>query len=325
MSEFFCIYTGLMMPESERSDEHIIPFSLGGTNKFVTRDVSKRANNQVGTLADGSLINNFFMAHERWERGIASEDGHVPGIEFRGSVEIEGRQVRSTFVINADRVAEIRMAPDVSSDWANLKFLIACDPKDFKRIARDIERRGRSKGFDFKLLDHAGEQRSVEIPQPSLEAGFSFDMTSLCRGFVKIALGAGHWVLGNSWSTSIHADGLRAVLNAPGDVDWGKHAIHGSIWPMTDENTHGLQQIFGVGYDRHVIMVSNQNPLGCYVLLFGKYDGMIQLAPDVWSSQELPPGNGRVLVVDSRTREFWEFKLDEFIGLKTAKRLPFRV
>jgi len=87
----------------------------------------------------------------------------------------------------------------------------------------------------------------------------------------------------------------------------------------------GLHAILHAGDDRHVIMVSNQNPLGCVVLLFGKYDAMIQLAPGVWESTELPAGKARVIVVDSKTRDVWTFELGEFIAKKQKAALPFAV
>jgi len=211
VADFFCIYSGKTHRDDARSDEHIIPYSLGGSDRFVTRDVSRAANNDAGTRVDSGLINNFFMANERWSRGIASAGGHVPPIEFRGTVDVQGRPVRATFVIHPDRSTEIRLAPEVSSDWSGLKFSVACDPTDLPRIAADIEKKGRSKGLVFKLLDHAVQQQTVSVPQPSLESGFSFDTTSMLAGFIKIALGAGHWVLGHAWSTTHHADLLRAT------------------------------------------------------------------------------------------------------------------
>ncbi len=323
--DFFCIYSGKVCSDDARSDEHIIPYSLGGTNRFVTRDVSRAANNDVGTRVDGGLINNFFVAHERWSRGIASADSRVPPIEFRGTVDIQGHEVRATFVINPDRTTEIRLAPEVKSDWTDLKFSVACDPEDLPRIAADIEKKGKAKGLAFKLMDHAVQQQTVSIPQPTMASGFSFETTSMLPGFIKIALGAGHWVLGYDWSKSSHADVLRAAINAPEPIDWSKHLIHGSVWPNTDKKTQGLHGILGAGDDRHVVMVSNQNPLGCFVLLFGRYDAMVQLAPDVWKSSSLPPGAARVIVVDSKTRDLWTFELGDFIAKKQARTLPFTI
>jgi hypothetical protein len=325
MADFFCIYSGRTCPEDTRSVEHIIPFSLGGTDRFVTRDVARSANNDVGTRVDAAMINNFFMGHERWLRGLRSADGHVPPLEFRGTVDIQGKPVRATFVIRPDRSSEIRLAPEVKSDWTDLKFSVACDPADLPRIAADIEKKAKSKGLPFKLLDHEVHRQAVSIPQPSMESGFSFDMTSMLPGFIKIALGSGHWVLGAAWSSSTHADLLRAAINAPEPADWTKFPIHGSAWPHTGKDMEGLRTILFAGDDRHVVMVSNQNPLGCVILLFGKYDAMVQLAPGVWPSKDLPAGKARVIVVDSKTREMWTFELGEFIAKKQNGTLPFTI
>lgn len=325
MTEFFCIYSGQLWPDNERSMEHIIPFSLGGTDRFVTRDVSRFANNAAGTSVDGAMINNFFMGHERWLRRIASADGRVPPLEFRGTVDIQGKPVRATLVIRPDKTSEIRLAPEVKSDWGNLTFSVACDPTDLPRIAADIEKKGRSKGLSFKLLDHAAQPHALSIPQPSVESRVEFDITSMLGGFIKIALGSGHWVLGSPWSSSPHADLLRAALNAPEPLDRTKLPVHGTAWPHTGNDMGELRSILFAGDDRHVVMVSNQNPLACVIILFGKYDAMVQLAPGVWQCKELPPGMARVIVVDSKTRELWTFHLVEFVSKKQKGKLPFMI
>lgn len=323
MANFYCIYSGQICPDETRSLEHIIPYSLGGSDGFATRDVSRAANNNVGTQVDGALINNFFMQHERWSRAIGSADGRVPPIEFRGTVDIQGKPVHGTFVIHPDRRTEVRLVPEVKSDWKELKFSVSCDPGDLPRIAADIERKGKSKGFSFKLLDHAKQGEAITIQQPTMSSGFKFDITSMMPGFVKIALGAGHWVLGYGWSATAHAGSLRGVINSPEPIDWTKHRIHGSAWPQTDQQGTLLNQLLSAGPDRHVVMLSNQNPLGCFILLFGKYDATIQLAPGVWECDELPAGKARIIVVDSRTRQLWTFELGEYLAKKQQGALPF--
>ena len=323
MSQFFCIYSGELHDESERSDEHIVPFSLGGSNQLVTRDVARIPNNEVGRTADSRLINNFFMAHERWQRGIASEDGHVPTVEFRGQVKIGDDWTRASFRINPDRTTELVVPPKVESDWDEMSFKISCNPDDLPGIAANIEKKGAKKGLTFQLLDHAQSTNEVTIPQPEMASGFSFDDDTMALGFVKMALATGHHVLGYEWSQSEHADRLRGALRDNADeVDWEQHAIHGSIWPDADAN---LNQVLSAGPDRHVLFVSNNNPLAFYAFLFGKYNGLVQLAPGVWEGPGLPAGEGRVIVIDTGTREVFEFRFGEYIHHRTAKTLPFDV
>lgn len=73
--QFYCIYTGQHCPEADRSDEHIIPYSLGGSNQLVTRDVSKKGNNDAGSSVDALLINSWFVAQERWRLKLKSQNG----------------------------------------------------------------------------------------------------------------------------------------------------------------------------------------------------------------------------------------------------------
>ena len=323
MSQFFCIYSGELHDEGERSDEHIIPYALGGSNQLITRDVARIPNNEVGRTADSRLINNFFMANERWERRIASEDGHVPTVEFRGQVRIGDEWTKATFRIHPDRTTELIVPPRVESDWKELNFKIACDPNDLPGIAANIEKKGTKRSLPFQLLDHTKSTNEVTIPEPEMAAGFSFEADTMALGFVKIALATGHRVLGYQWSQSEHADRLRGALrDQADDIDWEQHAIHGSIWPNADA---GLNQVLSAGPDRHVLLVLNNNPLGFYALLFGKYNGLVQLAPGVWQGAGLLPGEGRVIVIDTGTREVFEFRFGEYVAHRTAKTLPFTI
>ena len=323
MPEFYCIYSGELHDVAERSDEHIVPYSLGGSNQLVTRDVARIPNNEVGRTADSRLINNFFMAYERWQRGIASEDGSIPSVEFRGKVKIADEWSKATFRINPDRTTELVVPPSVESDWGELRFKISCNPDDLPGIAGNIEKKGAKRGLSFRLLEHAESTREVTIPEPQMAAGFSFEFDTMALGFVKMALATGHHVLGYTWSQSVHADRLRGALHdAVDDVDWAKHAIHGSIWP---DASASLDQVLSAGPDRHVLFVSNNNPLAFYALLFGKYNGLVQLAPGVWNGPGLSPGEGRVIVIDTATRRVFEFRFGEYVHPRTARTLPFTI
>ena len=72
-------------------------------------------------------------------------------------------------------------------------------------------------------------------------------------------------------------------------------------------------------------MLSNMNPLVCLILLFGKYDGLIQLAPCLWRTDGLLPWKACVIVIDSKTREMWTFEFEEFLVKKQKGALPFTI
>jgi hypothetical protein len=62
---FYCIYTGENFPETDRSEEHIVPYAIGGSNQFTTIDVSKKANNDAGSQIDSILINSWFISNDK--------------------------------------------------------------------------------------------------------------------------------------------------------------------------------------------------------------------------------------------------------------------
>jgi hypothetical protein len=320
---FFCIYTGKNWPENERSKEHIVPYAVGGSNGFVTYDVSHEGNNKAGASADAEMINNFFVANERWQRHIASEDGSVPTIELAGTVQIDGRDVRAKFLLRPDGTKELITYPEVVSDWAGGHFKIACDPAQLSEIAANIEKKGKKRGLDFKVLEGLQASKSVQVEKPVMASALEFKVDTMARGFIKMALATAHHVLGYPWSKGSEAGQLRACLGESGDVDWEKHYIRGATWPCSALNDE-MKGLFSAGPGRHVLAVLNLNPLSFSALLFGRYDATVLLHDGVWSQSGPAPGDGAVVVVDSGTRDVWQLPFKEFIARKTKGTLPWK-
>lgn len=72
----FCIYEGRHIPNTEVSDEHIIPLSLGGTNSLVI-PASKSINSVAGEI-EGKLGNELGMSLRRNEFDIRGHSGKRP-------------------------------------------------------------------------------------------------------------------------------------------------------------------------------------------------------------------------------------------------------
>ena len=322
MATFFCIYSGKDLDEVERSDEHIVPYALGGSNQFVTRDASKKANNDLGSFADAALIDNFFMTNERWSRGIKSQGGNIPDLTLSGTVEINGKELPVDFIVHADRTTTLAIRPEVESDWANKRFRIECDPRDFPSIATNIERKAQRKGIDIRLADRDVAPNTVTIEKPWIKSELAFDMNAFTLGYIKMALATGHYVLGELWSRGDTAARIRAALKAGANrtkVDWAQHRIRGGVWP----NCGGeLTSVMHAGADRHVLLLLNTGPLAFYALLFGKYDGMVCLDDDLWErSPSLAPGDGAVFVLDVHSRQVQTYSFVDFLTRKERGQL----
>lgn len=308
---FFCIYSGKDLPESERSDEHIVPYALGGSNQFITNDVSTKANNEAGSKIDAALINSWFVASERWRLALKSQKGAIPPITFEGFIDVNGHKVKATYAINPDHSVELITIPEVNCDWENGKIKINCDPKELSEIFDNINRKAKKKGIKLdkeKFIDLAGN--AIKIENPEMAAHMAFNVHALAPGFLKMALATGHRVLGKSWSKGINAEMLRKAMWESDLTNLENHHIRGSVWPNC---TTTLKPVTDIGKDRHLLMVLNTGPVSFYCLLFGEFEGMIQLQDGIWAGPELGHGDGRVFIIDCKTRQLEELGFGQFI------------
>ncbi len=62
----FCVYCGREMPDTEASDEHVLPRAIGGNvtprNPFLLRDVCRRCNSAAGRHIDLPFIKSWFTS-----------------------------------------------------------------------------------------------------------------------------------------------------------------------------------------------------------------------------------------------------------------------
>lgn len=313
-STFFCIYSGKDWPESERSDEHIVPYALGGNNKLVTRDVAKIPNNVCGQTADASLINSFMISSDRWRLKIASESGHIPPIVFDGTVELAGKQVRAKYTINPDMTKELRIVPSVEGSIAEGRYQVLADPKDGAAIFANISKKAAKQGLKLLPLGDLSSQIQ-RVDQPAMQVSFEFRVDMLALGFIKMALGLGHLVLGYDWSRSSSASALRDALNAPQPIDWDNFKIPGGVWPS---GVPGFTPILRLDDDHHVFMLQNdESGLKFYGLLFGKFDGLISLHGEKWETSEIPHG-GLIFLVSPAKRTFERLSFGEYLKRRNA-------
>ncbi len=315
MAEFFCVYSGKKWPESERSTEHIVPYGIGGSDGLVINDVATKPNNDVGSFVDGLLMGNWLVAGYRWNYKIKSQKGNIPPVVFVGTVELNGKAVPATYSIAADGKLSLELRPDVKSDWDGRKIEVTCDPRDLPTIMRNIEKKAQKKGL--KLLDkdvQIAQGKTVHVAAPEMQAVLSMNVFDLVPCFIKMAVGVGHKTLGYSWSMTRMADQLRLALGERNLNSLARHPIHGQVWPSMRSS---MKDVMFVGANRHVLMVLNANPLSFYGLLFGEFEGCIQLSDGVWPDR-IAAGEGIVFVIDHGTRGCSEYRFAEFVAHRQA-------
>jgi hypothetical protein len=317
---FFCIYKGRDYPDDQRSLEHIVPYSIGGTGDFGTRDVSVLGNREVGSIVDSLLVNHPFLTVDRWRLQIKSQAGIIPGIEFPGTIDIDGHTLRVEYTVNPDGSCDLRTLPTVKSDWSAGSFSINCDPRDLPRILADLEKKGGKKGIPVNAQTiKIQSSRQVRVENPTISHDLVVPLFDLMPGFVKMALGTGHLVFGEAWSRGPEADLMRAVINERDPEKRKQVPIHGQVWPYSG-NLAPLKQSFQVSEDVHVLAVINNRPPVFYALLFGKYDGAVYFGQQVLKGTALPPGKGVVFVIDCRTRQLGRYDYEEYITRQAMEK-----
>lgn len=315
MSEptFFCIYSGREHPECVRNLEHIVPYAIGGTGEFGTRDVSAKANSDVGSFADGLLINHPFVTIQRWRLQLRAQSGEIPGITFRGTIDVDDSAIDARYDIHPDGTVELTTMPGVQSDWTNRQFQVRCDPDHLPEILDNIVGKGQKKGLSISLDDiRVQASKQTRIEQPTLSTDLSFGLFDLCPGFVKMALGTGHLVFSEAWSRGGDADLLRTVINERDPERRNAVPVHGQVWPNISGDDLVKRNCY-IDNDKHVLVVLNQKPVAFYALLFGRIDGFVQLAERPVMGTGLPAGRGVAFVLCCRTRRVASFDWEEFV------------
>lgn len=319
MSTFYCIYLGEYRPESERSEEHILPWALGGTNSFVTRDVSTRGNNEAGKIVDSSLINNWMISCERWRLKIKGQSGKIPPLEFKGTIEIDGKTVDAIYTVDSNMRMALKSIPIIDCDWESKKIQVNCDPAQLGNILGNISKKSLKKGFGSLNVDKIIEQNSskvIKMENPEMEVGMKFGIFDLLPGFLKIALATGHKVLGDTWSRGSEASLIREMMWERDVANYPKYKISGAVWPNCGNASH-LKSILSAGKDNHIIAVLNTNPVSFYCVLFGEFDGMIKLSDGIWMDGNVPPGDGLVYIFNCSNRNMTQYTFLEYIGKRT--------
>lgn len=310
----FCPYLGEDLPDADFSLEHIVPLSVGGCDAFSIR-VSKKANSDCGDEVDALLTNNFFIAAERIALGLTGQSGRLPKYKMRGTIDIEGRVVDASCAVTAIG-AEVRIPPEVTrfvdADGGE-KVTIACELSDLDRILKDINRKQADRGkplVDYKEFVATARISSGDYP---VDVAESFDVRSFERPFIKMALGAAHFALGELYTRTGEASQIRRAL-------WESNAdvrdalgLRGKVWP----NIGGLERIvkeFGSPHT-HVVIFTNTDVLAVAIILFGMYVGTLRLSDDS-GRYASTVGNGLVYVLDVQKRQMKATTPLQFLATK---------
>ncbi|MDH7640254.1 HNH endonuclease [Sphingomonas oryzagri] len=213
------VAVGLLNP----SLEHIIPYSLGGSDDFATPDAHVGCNSSLGETVDSDCINQPYIVILRQKFGIPGRSGNVPDLVL-SAVSANGNEP-ATMTIPHGKAATFKHEPIVirQQETFGEQVLVVGNDGQVTKIVSGMAAKAKKRGG--RVIDR---DTGLELDIPASVAAsprefhneynvdFSIDLTSLHREIVKIAFGFAHLTLGWRWTASAYSRKLRAIARGAG-------------------------------------------------------------------------------------------------------------
>lgn len=296
--------------DDSASDEHIIPWAIGGSNGLVTREASRKANNNLGSDVDAAFANTLPIAIMRHKLRIQSQNGNIPPIIWKGTSD-DGHG--GTMAISPDGTVDVQIDYGVQRPPSRQTGPITVSGTRerlepiLKGMLNGMKKRNEvaysSEGNLIQSLDDfwdASEQRLIDHLRFRVQY---FHQDVWTRGILKIVLAACHKLFGPGWTFSPEADLLRQMVNnprtgwpAPGTVrgyvagEWDRNfrVALGKTARVRDDFLHTVAVLPGKQNGQAVALVSlfGGNGVPETAVSIGKLsDSMINLLnSEQWSS-----------------------------------------
>ncbi|MGE7843619.1 HNH endonuclease [Lysinibacillus sp. NPDC093712] len=199
---FNCFYCGEDLEDTLKSEEHIIPDSIGGN--ITTSNVCIKCNSQANQQIDVKFKDQWLISWERALAGLTDKRGKKHTEIIETSTE-EGEPIQ--IKVCEEGFVPITK-PDISKDWINDKqSTIKVDPRHQEKVLKDIEKKALKKGKQISITKVSSE--SVDVGKVGFQK--SLDLSVIRREQVKIILGLGCLFIPN-FAKSNTAAALRNYL-----------------------------------------------------------------------------------------------------------------
>ena len=325
----FCPYHGIDHPEDTIfSDEHIIPYSIGGSNQFTIR-VCKEINDKFGSAIDVILADSIFMRLERIKYNIVSHSGKSPALVFNGIADLPNGQRDARYTVSNGK-HQLFIAPkvEVKSEVTGDVLYVNCTHDQLPHILqgknKNLEKTGKGK-VDEKMFYET--MTVTEHDRITVNAIGEIDPILFHRPMVKIALAAAHKVFGELYSRSNDANLLRKFLHENDNDKRSELPVRGNIWSCENIENNGnnaeLTKIYKYSNQHHVVVITNLGYINCFILLFGTYSGSIVLSDDPKPySSLISHTQGIIYIIDPLNRMTTRFDHAEYCGARVKGFLP---
>jgi hypothetical protein len=269
--------------ERTKSTEHIVPWALGGSNGCTTDDVSRKANNDLGTEIDAPLSNLLPMAFWRHTLKLEGQSRTIPPVVFDAVATKNGTPAKITF--HADGRVDFNPELDVRKDQITSgaeKVAIRGERVDVERVLKGMREKAERTGRKFHAFagdplasaaDFEKQYESVELDEFKLLEIPEFNQEIWARGIMKMVLGLGHKVLGPEWTFGEWGNLVRRCLSDD-ESQWPKDRMRGRLTCRLPSEISKVLGLTPASEKRHehvvaILPADNKKPLMAVVSLFG--------------------------------------------------------
>jgi len=275
-----CIYTGAELrpgdPELKPSPEHIIPLSLGGSNGFVTRDVSVKANNRAGNEIDDRVASLFAVAMLRNRFKLAGHRKTVPDVRLEGTFLDMASHPAGSMVIEADGAVAFDIKGTQKSAGQAIQ-ISGTEEWVEKMLGHRLRQAQHHGGYLTGPLGDIRDEEDIRIAvalspgeagrefKSELVVDLSAHQRALQHFIVKIGLCIGHRFLGPEWTFGPDGNLLRRSLFPRGDRFSSK--VRGQLYADVPAP---VREMLDLAPDRHSIAAFRfKDTTIAFVALFG--------------------------------------------------------
>jgi hypothetical protein len=299
---FHCTYCLEKKPDSERSEEHVMPAALGGA--WTTMDVCEDCQTWANEEIDHPFNQSLWVREQRHRLGVPDRYGKVPEAPRVPAKVTDGR---TAIVTLSPGGWELELPPSTSpgTEGADSLQITVSTDDEAEYIATKVKRFERANpGFTYKTT-----KREL-APHGPLDVSFPFSiaMTLWPRFAVKVALTVGREVYGEDWLTSEHGLLLNRLL-------WGRETDV-VMKPLPTKGAFWAGSTWSPPPDHVVMTMDGYTGPMMLLTLFGEDSYGVPLGPTS------PPPGGVAWVLHTHERTHERLSTEDFITRIVASAAP---
>jgi hypothetical protein len=204
--------------------EHVVPWSLGGSNACATEEVCRECNSKLGETVDSDCINQSIVKTYRRQFGAAGHGGAIPDIVLKTRSIDNNEPGLLTIPHNGDIGVTHKPVVIRQLDQGSEQVFVAGTREQVRQIMEGITAKAARRGE--RVTDTSGEDVDLETSIAAATAEISsryrveweYEMPAIWRELVKVAFGFAHLTLGWRWTGSHRAEKIRRVARGIGDI-----------------------------------------------------------------------------------------------------------